>query len=151
MAGVKKSKGENKTTEKGASTGQPPAAKLSSQEPAARPKAVTEKAVAEKAPAKKATVKEAAVVKKAAAKKAAVKKTVAKKASTKKAVAKKAVAKKAPAKKAAASKTLSEVERQQRIAEVAYLIAERRGFVGGSPQEDWLAAEAIVLAELEED
>lgn len=31
--------------------------------------------------------------------------------------------------------------RQQLIAEQAYLIAERRGFAGGSPEQDWLDAE----------
>ncbi len=35
-------------------------------------------------------------------------------------------------------------ERHRRIAEAAYLIAERRGFQGGSALEDWLAAEAQI-------
>ena len=34
--------------------------------------------------------------------------------------------------------------RQRLIAETAYLIAERRGFSGGSPQQDWLDAEKEV-------
>jgi hypothetical protein len=32
-------------------------------------------------------------------------------------------------------------ERQKMIAEEAYLRAERRGFTGGDPKDDWLAAE----------
>ncbi len=35
-------------------------------------------------------------------------------------------------------------EREHMIREAAYLLAERRGFVGGSPEQDWLAAEAEV-------
>ncbi|MGD8617240.1 MAG: DUF2934 domain-containing protein [Gammaproteobacteria bacterium] len=36
---------------------------------------------------------------------------------------------------------LSAEERQAMIREAAYLRAERRGFTGGSPEEDWLVAE----------
>jgi hypothetical protein len=36
---------------------------------------------------------------------------------------------------------LSAEERQAMIREAAYLRAERRGFTGGSPEEDWLLAE----------
>jgi len=39
-------------------------------------------------------------------------------------------------------------ERWRRIAEAAYLLAERRGFQGGDPVADWLAAEAEVDATL---
>lgn len=35
-------------------------------------------------------------------------------------------------------------ERTQRIATAAYLRAERRGFSNGSPEQDWLEAEAEV-------
>ena len=35
-------------------------------------------------------------------------------------------------------------QRQQMIAQEAYLIAERRGFKGGDPGEDWAAAEKAV-------
>lgn len=35
-------------------------------------------------------------------------------------------------------------ERQRLIAEVAYLKAERRGFKGGDPEQDWKAAEAEI-------
>ena len=34
--------------------------------------------------------------------------------------------------------------RQQMIAEAAYLIAERRGFEGGDPAQDWIEAEMVV-------
>ncbi len=35
-------------------------------------------------------------------------------------------------------------ERQRMIAEAAYLRAERRGFSGGDPTNDWLSAEAEI-------
>jgi DUF2934 family protein len=35
-------------------------------------------------------------------------------------------------------------ERQRMVEEAAYYRAERRGFQGGSPEEDWLAAEAEI-------
>ena len=40
--------------------------------------------------------------------------------------------------------TNKENERRDRIALAAYLRAERRGFQGGDPVEDWLAAEAEI-------
>ncbi|MEY2334813.1 DUF2934 domain-containing protein [Acidithiobacillus ferrianus] len=43
--------------------------------------------------------------------------------------------------------TLSAEERQRRIAERAYYIAEARGFVGGDCQADWFAAESWVDAQ----
>ncbi len=39
-------------------------------------------------------------------------------------------------------------ERQNMIAQAAYLKAERRGFTGGSPDRDWLEAEAEIDAML---
>ena len=39
-------------------------------------------------------------------------------------------------------------QRLGRIAEIAYLKAEKRGFAGGNPLEDWLTAEAEVDASL---
>jgi hypothetical protein len=39
-------------------------------------------------------------------------------------------------------------ERQRLIAQAAYLRAERRGFSGGSPEQDWLLAEAEIDAML---
>lgn len=45
---------------------------------------------------------------------------------------------------AATPVSLSEEERQRRIAEVAYFIAERRGFAPGNEADDWAQAEAEV-------
>jgi hypothetical protein len=39
---------------------------------------------------------------------------------------------------------LTPEERHRVVAEAAYFIAERRGFAGGSPVEDWLQAEADI-------
>ena len=50
------------------------------------------------------------------------------------------------AKKPSATIEISEQQRQGMIAEVAYYKAEQRGFSGGSPVDDWLAAEAEVDA-----
>ncbi len=47
-----------------------------------------------------------------------------------------------------ASLILSVEERRQMIAEAAYYRAERRGFVGGDPIEDWLTAEAEIEGRL---
>ena len=41
--------------------------------------------------------------------------------------------------------------RQQMIAEEAYLIAERRGFEGGDPGQDWADAEMAVNSRLMQD
>lgn len=38
-------------------------------------------------------------------------------------------------------------ERRAKIAEAAYFRAERRGFVGGDPVEDWLEAEKETLGD----
>jgi hypothetical protein len=40
------------------------------------------------------------------------------------------------------------VDLQLRIAEAAYFRAERRGFAPGSETEDWLAAEAEIMASM---
>lgn len=58
-----------------------------------------------------------------------------------------------PKPKAAAGKRrggngVSPDERWRRIAETAYLLAEKRDFQGGDPVADWLAAEAEVDATL---
>jgi hypothetical protein len=37
-------------------------------------------------------------------------------------------------------------QRRRLIAEAAYYLAERRGFQGGSPEQDWLEAEARIDA-----
>lgn len=45
---------------------------------------------------------------------------------------------------AAPSQTVTPEERWRMVAEAAYLRAEKRGFSGGNPTDDWLAAEAEV-------
>lgn len=47
-----------------------------------------------------------------------------------------------------AAEPLSAEERYRRIAEVAYFIAQSRGFAPGDPTQDWLLAEAQVEAAL---
>jgi Protein of unknown function (DUF2934) len=42
------------------------------------------------------------------------------------------------------SQTVTQEERWRMVAEAAYLRAEKRGFSGGNPTDDWLAAEAEV-------
>ena len=51
---------------------------------------------------------------------------------------------------AAELKEFTPEERWNMIAKVAYYRAEKRGFVGGNPAEDWRAAEADVDAQLAE-
>lgn len=46
------------------------------------------------------------------------------------------------------AKAVSAETRQRMIAEAAYLLAEQRGFQGGSALADWLQAEAEVNARL---
>lgn len=54
---------------------------------------------------------------------------------------------KSPARKSSsATLEISAEQRQGMIAEVAYYKAEKRGFSGGSPVDDWLAAESEVDA-----
>ena len=48
----------------------------------------------------------------------------------------------------ASRKTTSADLRQRMIAEAAYYLAERRGFMGGDPKQDWLDAEANIDATL---
>lgn len=45
---------------------------------------------------------------------------------------------------AAVSGTIPEELRRAWVAEAAYYIAERRGFCGGSPDDDWWQAEAQI-------
>ena len=40
--------------------------------------------------------------------------------------------------------SISPEDRTRMIAEAAYILAEQRGFQGGSPEQDWLEAEAQV-------
>lgn len=46
---------------------------------------------------------------------------------------------------------VSHEERWRMVAEAAYYIAQRRGFVGGDALADWVAAEAEVDAKLKEE
>ena len=55
--------------------------------------------------------------------------------------------KKAPQKPETAQQVTAE-ERWNRIAEAAYYHAEKRGFVGGDPAQDWAEAEAEIDAQL---
>jgi len=97
----------------------------------------------------------------AASRKKATTKTAAKKTTASKSGAKPGAAKAAPAKPSATASArkaaprkprtgngVAPQERQRRIAEAAYLRAEQRGFQGGDPISDWLAAEAEVDAAL---
>lgn len=52
--------------------------------------------------------------------------------------------KRAAARTAAPTGVLTAEERRRLVAEAAYLRAERRGFVGGDPVQDWLEAEAEI-------
>jgi hypothetical protein len=78
-----------------------------------------------------------------------------KKSSTGTANTKKAAARKPSTRRKSgnASRPALDVTPEQRwrmIAEAAYLRAERRGFVGGDPVEDWLQAEAEISTLLAE-
>lgn len=55
----------------------------------------------------------------------------------------KAAAKRTPAKRAKGGAVTPE-ERHRMISEAAYHLAEHRGFEGGDPHADWLAAEAEI-------
>jgi len=60
----------------------------------------------------------------------------------------------APAKRTAPAGMLLPVSHEERwrmVAEAAYYIAQRRGFVGGDANADWAAAEAEVDAKLKEE
>lgn len=47
-----------------------------------------------------------------------------------------------------AGPAMGSIEWQQMVATAAYLRAEARGFVGGSPEQDWFEAEAELRAAL---
>lgn len=49
-----------------------------------------------------------------------------------------------PAAPAKAKPQVSSEQRRQYVAEAAYFIAERRGFVGGTEHQDWLEAEVLI-------
>ncbi len=50
--------------------------------------------------------------------------------------------------KAKPGSKVSEEERRRLVAERAYYLAEKRGFAGGDPRDDWLQAEAEINREL---
>lgn len=54
---------------------------------------------------------------------------------------------KGAAQRAAAKKSVSPLERWRMVTEAAYYRAEKRGFFGGNPMEDWLEAEKEIDAE----
>jgi len=56
-----------------------------------------------------------------------------------------------PRPKAAAKQPVTPLERWRMIAEAAYYRAEKRGFFGGNPMEDWAAAEQEIDANYEVD
>lgn len=100
---------------------------------------------------KKASTSKAAVAAKAPAKKAAAPKKTAAPAAAKVTASKSTAAAKsaAPKKSASAKKgnghtTVSPEQRYRMICDAAYFRAERRGFVGGNPAQDWLEAEAEI-------
>ena len=53
-----------------------------------------------------------------------------------------------PRKRSKSGRVITAQERWRMISENAYYRAERRGFVGGNPAEDWVAAKAEIDAEL---
>lgn len=87
----------------------------------------------------------------AAGKKAPAKKSAKKKTARKKAAKKQTASKPATAKPAESLKKIDPEHRRRMIAETAYFIAEQRGFVGGSPLDDWLQAEVLVDRLLEKE
>ncbi len=94
-------------------------------------------AAAKKSPAKKSASKKKSRRKKSASKKTARKKTSARSVEA-----------------ATSNPSLQKIDpehRRRMIAETAYFIAEQRGFVGGSPLDDWLQAEVLVDRLLEQE
>ena len=73
------------------------------------------------------------------------KKTTEAKASPKKTTSKKSTTRKTSAKDAA---VISIEQRHVMIEKMAYIFAEQRGFVGGDPTQDWLAAESEIDASI---
>jgi hypothetical protein len=97
-------------------------------------------------PARRKTTKKAGTAAVGAARKA----TAKKKTATRKTATKKVAGARGTRKTPGAAKTLglAAEERQRMIAEAAYYLAERRGFSGGDPRQDWLDAEASIDAML---
>ena len=77
-------------------------------------------------------------------------KTTGKKASTAKASPKKTTSTKSSARKTSTKNAavISVEQRNAMIEKMAYLMAEKRGFTGGDPTQDWLAAESEIDASI---
>jgi hypothetical protein len=98
---------------------------------------------------KTAAVPKISLEKKPAVKKPAPSKTVAAKPTASKTVAAKPAAAKpkiakSPTAKGNGKSHITPEQRYRMICDAAYFLAERRGFVGGNPSDDWVAAEAEV-------
>lgn len=108
--------------------------------------AVTKAAVAKKPAAKKAAAKPVAKAApaKAASSKPAAKPVVSAKAKGDKAPAVKSAPAKSKAAKGNGATPITPEQRYRMICDAAYYRAERRGFIGGNPAEDWTAAEAEI-------
>ncbi|MEK6663594.1 MAG: DUF2934 domain-containing protein [Pseudomonadota bacterium] len=108
--------------------------------------AVTKAAVAKKPAAKKAAAKPVAKAApaKAASPKPAAKSAVGVKANGDKAPAAKSTPVKKKASKGNGATPITPEQRYRMICDAAYYRAERRGFIGGNPAEDWTAAEAEI-------
>lgn len=105
------------------------------------PKTSVKAAAGGQTAAKKAAAKKTGVEKPAAP---TSKKTAAKPPAAKKPVGAKKAAPEATVTRGVVRREVSEDQRRHYIEVAAYYIAERRGFVGGSPEEDWKAAEAEI-------
>ena len=149
-----KKKAVNESTKKTAADSEK---KSLPKKPAAKKKAVketTKKTSANAASEKKSSDKKAVAKKKTVTKtvKKAVADTATKKAVVKKKVVNKATKKTATAnkKKALSSTKITPQDHWKMIEKAAYLRAEKHGFTGSNPVDDWLAAEAEVNRYLEE-
>lgn len=109
-------------------------------------KTAGKKTAAKPAPKKKAQKKTQAPAKAAAPKKAAAKSTTANPDKQPAGKTPNTTAKKTP--KDQAAPPITSEQRHQLIAEAAYLRAERRGFSGGDPNQDWMEAEKEIDAAL---
>jgi hypothetical protein len=97
-----------------------------------------------------ASTKKKASLKKAAPKKKAAGTSTKKTTSSKKSVIKKSSPKKTATNKAASPASITPQVRWKMIEEFAYLHAEKNGFMGANPVDDWLVAEVEINRYLEE-
>lgn len=143
---------------------QTPSKTVAAKKAAPIPKAVppTKKAAAAKKPAAKAESKKTASAKTASAKTVAPKevgKPVVKKASTRATSARakgngEIIKPKKAKKTTSASGAVTPEQRYRMICDAAYYRAEQRGFIGGSPEQDWHDAELEIdqrLCDLQEE